>query len=58
MLSSKKEAIELEIEMMEKEILYFKGRKRESAKRAYYKLLKSCAKQCGLKQPIYLKRSE
>ena len=58
MLSKKKEAIKLEIEMMEKEILYFKGRKRESAKRAYYKLLKSCDEQCGLRQPIFLKRSE
>jgi hypothetical protein len=58
MFSKKKEAIEIEIEMMEKEILYFKGRERESAKRAYYKLLKSCDELCGLKQPIYLKRSE
>jgi hypothetical protein len=44
--------------MMEKEILYFKGRKRERAKRAYYRLLKSCGKQCELEDPIYLKRSE
>jgi hypothetical protein len=58
MLPNKKEAIKLEIEMMEKEILYFKGMKRESAKRAYYRLLTSCGEECGLKEPIYLKRSE
>ncbi len=54
----KKEAIKLEIEMMEKEILYFKGKKRESAKKAYFKLLRSCGKNCNLDEPIYLKRSE
>ena len=58
MLSNKKEAIKFEIEMMEKEIVYFKGEKRLRAKRAYHRLLRTCGKQCGLKEPIYLKRSE
>jgi hypothetical protein len=44
--------------MMEMEILYFKGEKRASAKRAYYRLLLSCGDKCGLDKPIYLKRSE
>ena len=57
-LSEKKEAIKIEIELMEKEILYFKGKKRERAKRAYYRLLRTCGKKCALTEPIYLKRSE
>jgi len=56
--SERKEAIKFEIEMMEKEILYFKGKRRLRAKRAYYKLLRSCGKTCALDGPIYLKRSE
>jgi hypothetical protein len=52
------EAIKCEIEMMEKEILYFRGRKRERAKRKYQRLLKFCGTQCALQEPIYLKRSE
>jgi hypothetical protein len=57
-LSEKKEAIKFEIEMMEKEILYFKGKKRLRAKKAYYRLLQSCGKQCALEESIYLKRSD
>ena len=58
MLSNKKEMLKFEIEKMEKEILYFKGKRRLRAKRAYYKLLRSCGKECALEEPIYLKRSE
>ena len=54
----KEEAIKFEIEMMEKEILYFKGKRRLRAKRAYFKLLRTCGKKCALEKPIYLKRSE
>jgi hypothetical protein len=54
----KKEEILFEIEMMEKEIVYFKGRKRGRVKRIYHKLLKSCGKTCALDEPIYIKRSE
>jgi hypothetical protein len=43
---------------MEKEIVYLKGTKRVVARRAYYRLLKSCGKTCGLDEPIYLKRCE
>jgi len=57
-LSDRKEAIKLEIELMEKEILYFKGKKRLRAKRAYHRLLQECDKTCELDKPIYLKRSE
>jgi hypothetical protein len=58
MLSNKKEMLKFEIELMEKEIIYFKGKKRERAKRKYYRLLHLCGAACGLGQSIYLKRSE
>lgn len=45
-----------EITLMEKKILYFKGRKREIARRKYLSLLKSCSKECGLEEPIYFDR--
>jgi len=35
-----------------------KGKKRLRAKRAYFKLLRSCGIECELEEPIYLKRSE
>jgi hypothetical protein len=44
--------------MMEKEIVYFKGKKRERVRRAYLRLLQSCGKNCNLEEPIYLQRSE
>jgi len=53
-----KEALKKQIELMEKEILYFKGKKRENAKKAYYRLLHSCGKSCSIDEPIYLDRSE
>jgi hypothetical protein len=52
-LSNSEEAVKLEIELMEKEILYFTGRKRAKAKRKYIRLLKTCKE---LQNPIYLKR--
>ena len=52
------EAIRFEIDMMEKEIVYLKGKRRLRAKRAYYKLLKSCVIQLELDKPIFLMRSE
>ncbi|MBK5134082.1 hypothetical protein JJE00_06610 [Candidatus Bathyarchaeota archaeon] len=50
-------ACEKRIEIMEKEILYYAGRKRVLARRRYFRLLKSCNKEVGLEKPIYLKRS-
>jgi hypothetical protein len=52
------EAQKAEIEIMEKEIVYFRGRKRERARKAYLRLLRSCGKNCNLDEPIYLQRSE
>ena len=56
--SLNKEAIKASIELMEKEILYFKGKRRLRARSAYFKLLRTCGKKCALEEPIYLKRSE
>jgi hypothetical protein len=54
----REEAIRCQVDLMEKEIVYLKGTKRVRAKKAYYKLLKTCGKKCGLDEPIYLKRCE
>ncbi|MCW4030934.1 MAG: hypothetical protein NWE80_01070 [Candidatus Bathyarchaeota archaeon] len=52
------EAIKCQIDLMEKEILYFKGIKRQKAKRAYFRLLETCDKTCKIDDPIYFERSE
>jgi hypothetical protein len=49
-LSERNEAIKLEIEIMKKEILYFTDKKRARARRAYYRLLKSCGKKICVKR--------
>ncbi|MEJ2242723.1 MAG: hypothetical protein P8Y18_11375 [Candidatus Bathyarchaeota archaeon] len=58
MSSYNKEAIKIQIDLMEKEILYFKGKKREKAKKAYNKLLHLCGHSCSIDEPIFLRRSE
>lgn len=59
MSSSKNiEEIKSQIDIMEKEILYFKGKKRENAKKEYYRLLHLCGKSCSIDEPIFLFRSE
>ncbi len=50
--------MKMEVEIMEKEIVYLRGRKRARAKRAYYRLLQSCGSTCGLDESIYLMRNE
>jgi hypothetical protein len=54
----KKAALLTEIQFMEKEILYFKGRMRRKARKAYHKLLKSSIDILELNNPIYLMRYE
>lgn len=44
------------IELIEKDTLYLKGKKRDKARRKYLELLISCKKECGLEEPIYLER--
>jgi hypothetical protein len=53
---NRKEELKSQIELMEKEILRLKGRKRAEVRMEYLKLLKSYGKECGLEEPIYIKR--
>ncbi len=53
---NKKEELKSRIELLEKEILHLRGRKRAEARMEYLRLLKSCGKECGLEEPIYLRR--
>jgi hypothetical protein len=52
----KENTLKQQIEEMEKEIPYLKGKKKAEAKKEYFKLLKSCGKKCKLNEPIYLRR--
>jgi hypothetical protein len=52
------EAARFEMDMIEKEFFYLEGRVRAKAKKAYFKLLKSCVNKLELEKPIYLMRSE
>jgi hypothetical protein len=47
-----------EIEIMEKEILYLKGKIRKKARGSYLRLLQSNSSKLGLNEPIYLMRYE
>jgi hypothetical protein len=58
MLSNKKEMLEFEIESMEKKIPSLKGKQYVIAKSKYIKLLRTYETVFGLKEPIYLNRSE
>jgi hypothetical protein len=54
---NKKEAIKLAVTLIEKETVYFTGKKRTRARKKYRALLRSCGKNCQLDEPIYLERS-
>ena len=51
-----KEAIKSQIDLMEKEIIYLKGKKRENARKVYYRLLQLCGNSCSIDEPIFLLR--
>jgi hypothetical protein len=57
-MSTKKrnEDLKSRIELLEKELLHLKGRRRDEARTEYLRLLKSCGKEFGLEEPIYLMR--
>jgi len=57
-INERTEAIKCQIDLMEKEILYFKGKKRLKAKKAYFRLLHTCSDACKIDDPIYLERSD
>lgn len=50
------DALKAEVSLMEKEIIYFTGRKRLRARRKYLQLLRLCGRNCLLNQPIYINR--
>ncbi len=52
----KEEALKCSIDLMEKEILYFRGKRRFQARRKYLHLLHLCKKACSLEDPVYLNR--
>ena len=56
--NDRKEALLVEIEIMEKEFIYLKGKIRNKARKAYLKLLESSISVLGLDNPIYLMRYE
>jgi hypothetical protein len=56
MSNENKKEVKSRIELMEKEILHLKGRKRTEARMEYLRLLKSCGKECGLEDSIYIRR--
>ena len=53
---NRKEELKSRIELLEKEIVSLKGRKRAEVKMEYLRLLKSCGKEYGLDEPIYIRR--
>ena len=53
---NRKQELKSKIVFMEKELLCLKGRKRAEAKMEYLQLLKSCGKEFGLDEPIYILR--
>ena len=52
----RKEAIKLAVTLIEKETVYFTGKKRIHARNKYRALLKLCGKDCLIDEPIYLER--
>jgi hypothetical protein len=55
--TNREEAIKCEIDIMEKEIIYLTGKRRQQARKAYFKLLNECDKTCGLNEPVYIQRT-
>jgi hypothetical protein len=49
-------AIRCAVDLMEKETLYFTGRKKAIVRRKYLRLLKLCGKNCFLDEPVYIDR--
>ena len=51
------EAIKLAVTLVEKETVYFTGKRRTLAREKYRTLLRICGKNCQIDEPIYLERS-
>ena len=52
----KTKELKTRIKLLEKEIFQLKGRERVEARTEYLRLLKSCGKEFGLEEPIYIMR--
>ena len=52
-----KDAIRVAVELIEKETVYFTGKKRTLARKKYRALLRVCGKKCQIDEPVYLERS-
>ena len=48
------ESLRAELELMEKEILKYKGKKLSIAKEKYLRLLHTCGKNCDLESSVYI----
>jgi hypothetical protein len=55
---NRKEAMKLAVRLIEKETVYFTGKRRNLARKKYQALLKSLEKNGQIDEPIYLQRSE
>jgi len=53
----REDAIKCAVDLMEKETLYFTGKKRALARRKYHRLLKLCGTNCSFGEPVFIKRS-
>ncbi|MBN1784488.1 MAG: hypothetical protein JW815_01980 [Candidatus Bathyarchaeota archaeon] len=54
----RKGAIKLAVTLIEKETVYFTGKRRILARKKYRALLKLCGNNCQVDEPIYLERSD
>ena len=54
---NRRDAIKLAVELIEKETVYFTGKKRAFARKKYRRLLRLCGKKCQFDEPIYITRS-
>lgn len=50
-------ALKLAVSLIEKETVYFIGKRRTLAREKYRTLLRMCGKNCQIDEPIYLERS-
>ena len=55
---NRKKAIKLAVKLIEKETVYFTGKRRNLARKKYQTLVRLYGKNCQLDEPIYLERSE
>jgi hypothetical protein len=55
-MHNRKQKMKSKLELLESEIFYLRGSKRIEARNEYFRLLKSCGKEYGLDEPIYIMR--